>query len=1110
MNCWREFHRLQIFPCLYRSPRGRGSETNIDCRAATAKERSSASGNALQKLLIPEASTAALHLLAEESGGSLNNVVQTAWAILLARYQSTEEAVFGTVRSCRHSALDGQAADMVGLLINTLPVRCRMPSGTTVRSVFQQLKDQQRRMREHENTPLPAVVRLAGLAAGELLFNTVLMFETAGLAAGGALAGNGQWSTELHEETEFLSLSVIAGSDLKLSLEYRRDRYSDTDMERFLGDFGALLMQLPLNMDQRLDRLSFFTPSLVCNPPARTLGRTIADAVRHWSREKPGALAVCSSRGNLTWRELEESSNGLAHWLVAKGVATNALVGLALERSPAAIVASVGVWKAGCAWLPVDPQYPPRRREYMIADSDAALVLTSIPNSAAPVSEAPVNRAPTGQDAAYVIYTSGSTGVPKGVAISHESLAQLCAEIGREFCLNGDDRVLQASTVSFDISVEEIYPTLWAGATLILRDDETMSSTAEFAEFVGHWRCTVLDLPTAFWHELVRGLQVSGRSLGDSVRLLVVGGERVLPGIYRAWQTLPDGARVRWLNTYGPTETTVTATVFDPATLAGWDESSPDRDLPIGRPLGYVNAYVLDSTLAAVPLGTAGELFIGGAGVGLGYLKSPESTDAVFLPDPYAPGARMYRTGDRVRLLSEGQLDFIGRLDFQLKFRGFRLDPREIEKAAEAHRDIDQAVVMVRNGNALSLFACRRLASGLDDGGLSAWLKGLLPAWMIPESIVVTDVLPLTINGKIDREALLALPVLPDTARSTGSAMPETESERQLAELWEDLFQKTPIGVDENFFSLGGYSLLAMRMLAGVERLTGQRLTFGTLSRAPTIRQLAGNIKGRVTEEPSPRMPEFMVPLGRGAGGPPLFCFHGAGGVVHWYNDLAAALSDIPVTGVQSPEGAAELLPGSVEEMAELYFGGIRRVQPGGPYCFLGHSMGGVLAYHCSVLAVQAGESVAFTGILDGWNRRVDNPSTPEKIRRWMVYLMSLTSAEKKEFFTEKIQWLRAERSQKNARREAGLDTSALDSVKANNVQAARKYDAPKYHGIVHVFRARRRSATEAPDPTLGWEKVAAEVITHEVGGSHYTLLSPPHIQGLAATIRQILRQALG
>ena len=554
-------------------------------------------------------------------------------------------------------------------------------------------------------------------------------------------------------------------------------------------------------------------------------------------------------------------------------------MGVCVERSPETIVALLGVLEAGGAYVPLDPSYPRERLAYLVEDSRVALLLTQerlfagLPGSAMAdvvfldadrerIEAAPEDvpgAAVHPQNAAYVIYTSGSSGRPKGVVVSHAALSGYTAVAREAYGIGPEDRVLQFASVAFDASAEEIYPALVSGARLVLRTEEMLDSAAAFVEACRAWGITVLDLPTAYWHELVTELSGTDPrerpALPEGLRLAIIGGERAMPERLRAWREL-FGDRVRLVNTYGPTETTVVATLCDLAAPGG-DGADSLRHVPIGRPLRGVQAYVLDSRGEPAAIGIPGELYVGGAGVARGYLGRPALTAERFLPDPFRPdpGARVYRTGDRVRWLPDGTLEFMGRADQQVKIRGFRVEPGEVEAALSRCPGVEEAVVVAREDSPgdprLVAYVVPAEGGAVQAAELRSALREELPGYMVPAAFVVVDALPLTRNGKVDRRALPA----PDARRAAGeprSALPRNDVERALTEAWREVLGVEEVGLDDNFFDLGGHSLLLARLRSRLAGRFAREVSVVVLFRYPTVRSFAEYLTQSGTEPPAP------------------------------------------------------------------------------------------------------------------------------------------------------------------------------------------------------------------------------------------------------------------
>jgi amino acid adenylation domain-containing protein len=592
----------------------------------------------------------------------------------------------------------------------------------------------------------------------------------------------------------------------------------------------------------------------------------------------PEAVAVVAGDRSVTYGELDRRSNRLAHALRAQGIGPERAVGVAVERSPEILVALLGVLKAGGAYVPLDPSYPPERLTHVLADAGATVLLTTaavvadVPalldaralpllfdgDALAGESEEPLSTVVDEDNPAYLIYTSGSTGRPKGVMVRHGGLANYVAAFRDEHRLGPGDRVLQFASLDFDSSVEEIYPCLTGGAALVLRDDSMLASIAEFLRACGERGVTVLDLPTAFWHEMTARLSTEPVELPPGLRLMIIGGERALPERLAAWHRLGH-RQVRLVNVYGPTETTVGCICCELA-----PELVVAGEVPIGRPVAGSWAYVVDPALELASVGDAGELCLTGPGLARGYLGRPDLTAERFVPDPWAalPGMRLYRTGDLVRWLPSGDLEFLERIDDQVKIRGYRVELREIEANLGLHPEVAAAVVVAREDipgdRRLAAYVVPHSGAVLDTAGLRAFLRRQLPDYMLPAHFVVLSELPLTSHGKIDRNSLPE----PDlTAVPATSAPWRTPVEEVLAGIWSNVLGRA-VGMDDNFFDLGGHSLLAGQVVSRVRDAFGVELPMSCLFERPTLRDLAPRIEtslgaGEALEapriEPAPR-----------------------------------------------------------------------------------------------------------------------------------------------------------------------------------------------------------------------------------------------------------------
>jgi amino acid adenylation domain-containing protein len=673
-------------------------------------------------------------------------------------------------------------------------------------------------------------------------------------------------------ETDFdLTFAVYdLGKEMPVRVEYNTDLFDDSTIERMLGNFENLLRSVAGNPEQQISTLTFLSESELQKLLVEWNdgSRHVSHAANLDGRDQTAhrLFELCADRYSsrsalvfgeqqLTYQELNERANQLAHYLMKHGVGPETFVGICVERSTELIVGLLGILKAGGAYVPLDPDYPKERLSFMLQDTAAPVLLakkllvSSIPDHNAKMILLDQDWDAIGRESkenpdckvlpdnlAYVIYTSGSTGKPKGVMIQHRSLVNYIKIAGEVCAIRPEDRVLQFASINFDASAEEIYSCLSCGATLVLRNDAMMGSPSVFFETCKNWQITVLDVPTAYWHELVNGLEAQHLELPASIRIAITGGEKALPDRLAAWYRCVD-ERVRLMNTYGPTEATIASTICE--LTAKTAVEGKGREVPIGSAIPNTQAYVLDTHLQPVPIGIPGELFVGGAGLARGYLNNPERTSEVFLPNPFSaePGARMYKTGDRVRFLSDGNIEFIGRVDHQVKIRGFRIELGEIEAMLDQHPGIQASVVITREDRPGDKRLAAYFVPGSTDvphsGELRKYLKAKLPDYMVPSFFVELNEFPLTPNGKIDRKKLPE----PDGLRTIEEdhAAPSSPMEKMIAAIWQEVLGVDHISALDNFFDLGGHSLLSMKVIHEIERKTGKRIN----PRAMVIQTLA-------------------------------------------------------------------------------------------------------------------------------------------------------------------------------------------------------------------------------------------------------------------------------
>jgi len=806
---------------------------------------------------LPQPLVGRLEEMALRHGATLFMVLLAGYQSLLARWSGQEDVVVGTYSGSRpRRELEG----LIGFFINTLVLRTDLSGDPSFSDLVSRVRETTIGAYTHRDVPFEKLLEILQLPRDPSrtpLFQATLVLQNfpqiqADLSTGVHLA-----PLPAGEEKSDYDLALwlrelpdgIGGS-----LEYSTDLFDEATIHRFAAHLRTLLEAavadpakniwvLPLiSEDEQARQLAAWSrgPAVPEGPPL------LHRLVEEQAARTPQALALEAGGVRLTYADLVERAGRAAQGLREQGIGPGAIVALAAERTPELIVDMLAVLQVGAAYLPLDPAYPQERREYMVADSGAVWFkdLKDLKDIKDEKDDTDTRSSFAPEHAAYVIYTSGSTGRPKGVVVPHSAIASFVRSACDSYAIAPGDRVLQFASISFDTSAEEIWPALASGATLVLRPEEMAASIPHFVRELERLGITVLDLPTAFWHEMVVGMEAEGLELPRGLRLVILGGEEALADRFALWQRRV-GPAVRLVNTYGPTETTIVATRRELAGLA------PGGTVPIGRPIPGARAYVLDRFLAPVPPGVRGELWIGGAGVARGYLGRAELTAERFRPDPFSGerGARFYRTGDLAVLSSDGDLAFGGRADRQLKIRGYRIEPGEIEAALRLHPEVRDAVVDARGSrDAKRLIAWivpREGAEAPAAPDLRAFLRGRLPEPLLPAAFVPLAVLPLTPSGKVDRRALAEpAETRPDHA---AYAEPQSALERAIAEIYRDLLRIGRIGLHDNFFDLGGHSLLIVRAHQKLKEALGREIPVLDLFRFPTVAALARHLGGEET-----------------------------------------------------------------------------------------------------------------------------------------------------------------------------------------------------------------------------------------------------------------------
>jgi len=835
--------------------------------------------------------TESLKAFSRQADATLFMTLLAAFQTLLHRYSGQADFTVGSTIAGRNR---GETEGLIGFFLNTLVLRAEMSGNPTFRELLRRVKEIAIGAFAHQDLPVEMVLDVLqperNLSQNPL-FQVLFILQSTPMPAL-ELTNLKLELLEIDTGTaKFdLTLELIEKPEgLQGSWEYNTDLFDGVTIARMAQHFEVMLESIVADPDQRLSDAQLLSVSerqMLLKNWSRTGAAPAPSSCIHQLfkaqvERTPEATAVVFGDEQLSYAELNRRANQLAHYLRQVGVGPEARVGILMDRSLEMIVAVLGVLKAGGAYLPLDPSYPSERLAMMLDDAKASIVLTDDPAREQQVSakvrevcmstmreeisqgsaENPVV-AVTPANLVYVMYTSGSTGGPKGVAVQHESLASYTRIAGREFAITPGDRVLQFASLSFDTSAEEIYPCLTSGATLVLRTELMLGSVAAFLEKCAQWGVTVLDLPTAYWHEIMARLDHESLTFPPSLRLVILGGEKALPERLAAWRS-HVGERIRLVNTYGPTETTIVVTMHELTSDA--DAVDAPGEIPIGRAIPNAETYVLDSQLQPVPIGVAGELYVGGTGLARGYLNRPGMTAERFIPNLFGgePGARLYRTGDLTRYSSKGEIEFLGRVDSQVKIRGFRVELSEIETSLRQHPSVLDGVVLAREdapGNKrLVAYVVWREGHSASVNDLRGLLREKLPDYMVPASFVVLDTMPLTPSGKVDRRAL---PAPQQSGPSETFVAPRTPIEEVLAGIWCEVLELEQVGVEDNFFDLGGHSLLATQLFSRVRETFKIEIPLRRIFESPTVAGLAETVETMIRTERGLQTPP-LVPVPR-------------------------------------------------------------------------------------------------------------------------------------------------------------------------------------------------------------------------------------------------------
>ena len=1111
----------------------------------------------------------ALNSLSRQEGVTLYMTLLAAFKALLYRYTGQSDLVVGSPFANRTADTE----QLIGFMVNTLVLRTHVAGESSVRELLSSVREITLEAYANANLPFAELVRelqpkrdLSYNPLFQVMFALQKQLSTTQTASGMTweIGRSGDRTCSMFDLTLDL---VETATGIEGHFEYNSDLFDRDTIARMVENWQTLLTGIVTNPEQNIDRLPLLSAKQTIidwNQIEDSQYQNIQQLFEAQVKRTPDAVAIVFQNKQLTYSQLNQQVNQLAHYLQSLGVTAETLVGICIERSFNTIVGLLAILKAGGAYVPLDPAYPPERLAYMVKDANISVLLTQtkhqtvIPEHTARIVNLDADSKIAGcsktnpvtstvaKNLAYVIYTSGSTGNPKGVMITHQGLSSFTQTAIEEYQITQSDRILQFASLGFDAAIEEIFPCLCTGATLALRTDE-MLALPVLCDTCDKLKLTILDLPTAYWHQLVAELNSNNISLPESLRLVIIGGEAVLPEPVRLWQEYvakSGRSNLELINTYGPTETTVVATSYKiPTTpLSG--------EVPIGRPLAHLQTYILDRNRSFVPIGVTGELYIGGASVARGYLNRPDLTAEKFIADPFKTNCEsriLYQTGDLTRYLPDGNIEYIGRIDRQVKIRGFRIELGEIESLLAQHPAISEVAVAVHeHANQKNLVAYIVSKSELQSSQVRDFLRERVPNYTIPSGFVFLDAMPLTPNGKLDRRALPA----PDLSKPNLEIAPPTNDlEARLVEIWSEVLDICPLGIHDNFFELGGHSLLAIELIAKIERQFNQKLPLTALIEAPTVHELA------IILQPQEREFGSIVRLKAGTR-TPLFLIHDADGETILYSNLANHLKpEQAVYGIRPriTSSGATMLPTRMSEIVADYIKEIRKLQPKGPYLIGGLCSGGVLAFEIACQLQAEGSQVPLVAIIDGIsphgigdryvsvdidrkksflnalnldkNNSIASIANSAKIAVTKVFnLVRYEADTRTKRFTERFQIkLLRYCSDRNLTIPQICQNIPLRSIYTYAEDEYIQNGTPShYQGKLTLWRATEKLDRDNPaiddtpaswvvsDPLLGWDRQATEgVEAHDLPGGHSSMLQNPNVQTMAQKLQLYLDSIL-
>lgn len=1083
--------------------------------------------------------TLAIKKTGATNGCSFVVTLLSAFEILMHQLTGQQEVVLGLPAA---GQLASGCYGLTGHCVNLLPIKSVLNEASTFNIYLKQRKTEILNALEHQQFSLGSLLKILPIARNPariplvpIVFNMDMNMDEGVNFKG--LTHRLHSNPRAFETFEIFVNASGSEQDLTLEWSYNTQLFTAEAIGRMMKSFEGLLQVLTQEPDREIGSISVSAKNQLndqkkTNTTVAAYPRvSIAELISRSLKKHAVKTAIHFNNKSISNAELLSKSNQLAALLLTNGLEKGDLVGIALDRSIEMVVTLLAVLKTGAAYVPIDPTYPTERINYMLQDSGVKLLIVNqkyqgnfagnhqelvleetLQNLNSYSTEDP-EVAISGHDLAYVLYTSGSTGKPKGVQIEHHNLSNLLLSTQKWPGITSDDKMLALTTISFDIAGLEIFLPLISGAEIVLADTKTAKDGFELLKLIQASGVTLVQAtPPTFWMLLEAGWK-----------------EKIPARIFCCGEALPQSLAKKILplcaglwNMYGPTETTIYST--------GKQITHAEELITIGKPIDNTQVYILNEQLDLVPEGEIGELFIAGEGVAQGYLNQPELNAARFLADKFSrvAGQKMYRTGDVGRILQNGEIEYLGRTDHQVKIRGHRVELGEIEARLCQQEKIKQAVVIARgdqpgNQQLVAYVIAPTVKKNVEQHWAGIWktaLKEVLPPFMIPARIVLVDQFPLTPNNKTDSKALAAMSHTP-TPDVSGFAAPRTAAEKLVSAIWCETLGLSFISIYDNFFEIGGHSLLAVQMMARIEKETGKRLPLAALFEASTIESMSLLLQ---TDEKAINW-NSLVPIRPKGNKTPLYMVHGAGLNVLLFNSLLVHLDpEQPVYGLQAKglNGVDEPLD-KLEDIASYYISEILKHNPNGPYALAGYSLGGTIAYEMAKQLQALGKEVKVLALFDSYASQTESayPKTIRLLRkirdyacRFFYTFVLLTKNPRSTFnykmlaIKRKLTGIYVKINPFKSENETGLN-GYLQEIDRLNQKAAAAYFMSPYTGTVDLFRAKIRTYY-MPDPEyLGWKKYALKgVRIHEIPGDHNYIFAPPNDQEFARVLQNCLNQS--